>query len=176
MPIMRRHPGGWIIADSAHVSGDVRIGQKVSIWFNASIRGDVAPITIGRGTNIQDSVVVHCDAGVPNEIGENVTIGHAAVVHGCRVGNGSLIGMSATLLGGSEIGEKCLVAAGAVVPPGMKVPDGTLVAGVPAKIMRQVKEKDLNYLRKLPPHYVHLANQHADGLFEPGGRPLEELT
>ncbi|MEM1013652.1 MAG: gamma carbonic anhydrase family protein [Planctomycetota bacterium] len=175
-PTMQRHPGGWTVATNAHVSGDVKIGENVSIWFGVSVRGDVAAVTIGPGTNVQDNAVIHCDAGVPNDIGRDVTIGHSAVVHGRRVGDGSLIGMGATLLGGSEIGERCLVAAGAVVPPNMKVPDGTLVAGVPAKAIREVSDRDLEYMRKLPPHYVRLAGEHADGRYEPGGRPLEEST
>ncbi len=174
MPQMTRNPGGWSVASNAHVSGDVAIGQDVSIWFGVSIRGDVAPVTIGRGTNVQDNAVIHCDAGVPNDIGRDVTIGHGAIVHGRRVGDGSLIGMGATLLGGSEIGERCLVAAGAVVPPNMKVPDGTLVAGVPARVIREVTEKDVAYLQKLPPHYVQMAAEHVDGAYLPGGRALEE--
>jgi carbonic anhydrase/acetyltransferase-like protein (isoleucine patch superfamily) len=174
MPTMRRDGRGWFVATNAHVSGDVAIGRDVSLWFGVSVRGDVAAVTIGRGTNVQDNAVIHCDAGVPNEIGEHVTIGHGAVVHGRRVGDGSLVGMGATLLGGSEIGRRCLVAAGAVVPPGMVVPDETLVAGVPAKVVRPVREKDLAYMAKLPPHYVRLAGEHVDGRYATGGRPLEE--
>ncbi len=171
---MTRHSGGWFVASTAHVSGDVRIGRDVSLWFGVSIRGDVAAVTIGVGTNVQDNAVIHCDAGVANDIGTGVTIGHAAIVHGRRVGDGSLIGMGATLLGGSEIGRECLVAAGAVVPPNMIVPERTLVAGVPAKVVREVTARDLAYLQKLPPHYERLAAEHVEGKHCAGGRPLED--
>ena len=162
MGTMRRRPGGWFQAGTATVTGDVTVGPESSVWFGAAIRGDVAPVTIGARTNIQDNAVVHCDLGVPNDLGEDVTIGHAAVVHGRRVGRGSLIGMNATLLGRSEIGEEAIVAAGAVVPPGMVVPDRAVVAGVPAKVVREVNKKDLEYLRRLPPQYAATAAKYAD--------------
>ncbi len=169
-----RHAGGWFLAPTAIVTGDVRIGRDVSFWYGTVVRGDVAPITIGEGTNVQDNAIMHCDAGIPNVIGSHVTIGHAALVHGASVGDGSLIGMSATLLGQSEIGVECLVAAGAVVPPRMKVPDRTLVAGVPARMVRELTDDDLAYLRRLPPHYVRLANRSVDDPFPFGGRALRE--
>ena len=173
---MSEREGGWFIADTARVLGDVRVGRGVSFWFGSVARGDVAPITVGDGTNVQDNAVIHCDAGVPNEIGEHVTIGHAAVVHGASVGDWSLIGMSATLLGKSAIGRECLVAAGAVVPPGMNVPNRTLVAGVPARIVRELNDADLAYLRRLPPHYTQLAARYAAGDV-PGNapRPLDSV-
>jgi carbonic anhydrase/acetyltransferase-like protein (isoleucine patch superfamily) len=174
MPGFRHHPGGWYLAPTAVVTADVRLGRDASVWYGAVVRGDVAPVTIGPGTNVQDNAVIHCDAGVPNDIGAAVTIGHGAVVHGRRVGEGSLVGMGAVLLGGSEIGEECLVAAGAVVPPRMVVPARTLVAGVPARVVRPVSEADLAYLRRLPPHYVRLAARYAAGEFPEGGRALEE--
>lgn len=170
---MLADPRGWYVASTAVVCGDVRIGRDVSFWFGSVVRGDVAPITVGPGTNVQDNAVIHCDKGIPNVIGRNVTIGHAAVVHGAEVGDGSLIGMAATLLGQSVIGRECLVAAGAVVPPRMVVPDRTLVAGVPARIVREVSETDLAYLRRLPPHYVKLARQYAENGPESQPRPLE---
>ncbi len=173
---MQEYHGGYFLADSASVIGDVRLGRDASVWFAATVRGDVAPVTIGRETNVQDGAIVHCDKGIPNDIGHGVTIGHAALVHGRRVGDGALIGMGATLLGESEIGEEALVAAGAVVPPRMIVPPRTVVAGVPAKVVREVSEKDLAYLRRLPPQYARMARQYADGEWDLmiGGRPLEE--
>ena len=169
-----RHPGGWFLAPTAIVTGEVYIGRDVSFWYGTVVRGDVAPITIGGGTNVQDNATIHCDSGIPNHVGQRVTIGHAAVVHGARVGDGSLIGMSATLLMESEIGVECLVAAGAVVPPRMRVPDRTLVAGVPAKVIRDVTDRDLAYMRHLPPHYVRMATRSADDPWPFGGLPLEE--
>ena len=122
------------LADTARVMGEVVLGEGVNVWPAAAIRGDVALITIGAGTNIQDNATVHCDSGKPNTIGEHVTIGHNAVVHGVSVGDGSLIGMHATVLGGTVIGKRCLVAAGALVPPGLEVPDDHVVMGVPGKV------------------------------------------
>ena len=145
------------------------IGELCSFWFNAVVRGDVAPIRIGQRTNVQDGAVIHCDTGVANEIGEEVVIGHGAIVHGMFVGEGSLIGMGATLLGRTKIGRGCLVAAGAVVPPGLEVPDGMMVMGVPGKIVRPVREKEREYMRWLVPHYIELAEKYARGEVEEVG-------
>ncbi len=157
-----REVDGYRIADTARVIGDVRIGEDVSVWYGAVIRGDVAPVVIGSGTNVQDNAVVHCDHRYANVIGENVTIGHGAIVHGEWVGDGSLIGMGAVVLGRTKIGRGCLIAAGAVVPPGLEVPDGMVVVGVPGKVVREVGEGDVGYLEKLPPHYVRLARRHVE--------------
>lgn len=140
--------------------GDVTIGEHASFWFNAVVRGDVAPVIIGRRVNVQDGCVIHCDTGISNTIEDDVTIGHRAVVHGTFVGRGSLIGIGAILLGRSRIGSECLVAAGAVVPPGLEVPDRMVVMGVPGRIVRPVKEQELEYMRWLTPHYVELAEKH----------------
>ncbi len=152
---------GTYIADTARVIGDVRIGADASVWYGASIRGDVAPIVIGSRTNIQDNAVVHCDHRYANIIGEDVTIGHGAVVHGELVDDRTLIGMRAVVMGHTKIGRDCLIAAGAVVPPGLVVPDGMVVMGVPGRIVREVSDADRAYLAKLPPHYVGLAKRHA---------------
>jgi carbonic anhydrase/acetyltransferase-like protein (isoleucine patch superfamily) len=157
-------PSGYFKARSSVVTGDTTIGAESSLWFNAVLRGDVAPITIGRRVNVQDNAVVHCDSGVPNVIEDDVTIGHAAVVHGAFVGRGSLIGMSATVLGRTRIGSECLIAAGAVVPPGLEVPDRMVVMGVPGKIVRPVKDEELKYMRWLAAHYVEQARRHVDGI------------
>ena len=148
------------LADTARVTGEVVLGEGVSVWPSAVIRGDVAAITIGQGTNIQDNATVHCDSGHPNVIGQQVTIGHNAVVHGRAIGDGSLIGMHATVLGGTVIGKRCLIAAGALVPPGLTVPDDHVVMGVPAKVVRETNEKEKAYLGWLAKHYVQLAKRY----------------
>jgi carbonic anhydrase/acetyltransferase-like protein (isoleucine patch superfamily) len=160
MPLFTRTPGNYFVAKSATIVGDVTIGELASFWFNAVVRGDVAPVTIGRRVNVQDGVVIHCDTGVPNVIDDDVTIGHGAIVHGTFVGQGSLIGMGSTLLSRTRIGRECLIAAGAVVPPGLEVPDRMLVVGVPGKVTRPVNDKDLQYMRWLTAHYVELAERY----------------
>lgn len=154
---------GAYLADTARVVGEVELGQGVTLWYGVSIRGDVAKITIGEGTNVQDNAVVHCDAGFPNVIGSHTSIGHGALVHGERVGNGCLIGMGAILLGRTKIGNGCMIAAGAVVPPGMEVPDGMVVIGVPGKIVRPVTEQEKEYLRAIPPRYIEMGRLHSLG-------------
>jgi len=166
MELMISTPGKWIAAWNCTVTGDVIIAQQASLWFGAVVRGDVARITIGARTNVQDNAVVHCDTNVPNEIGNAVTIGHSAIVHGRSVGDGSLIGMHATLLSRTVVGKECLIAAGAVVPPDMVVPDRMLVMGVPGKIVRPVKPEELEYMRWLTGHYVEVAGGYLAGKFK----------
>ncbi len=160
---------GAHLAYNATVTGDVQLGADSSVWFGAVVRGDVAPVTIGQRVNIQDGAVVHCDTGFANTIEDDVSIGHRAVVHGERVGRGTLIGMGAVVLGHTEVGAECLIAAGAVVTPGMKIPDRSLVIGVPARILRGVNEKEHEYLRWLSRRYVELVNKYHRGEF--GGPP-----
>jgi carbonic anhydrase/acetyltransferase-like protein (isoleucine patch superfamily) len=162
-PLFRLTPAGYFKSRTSLVTGQVTIGPDSSLWFNAVLRGDVAPITLGRRVNVQDNAVVHCDSGVPNVIEDDVTIGHSAVVHGAFVGRGSLIGMSATVLGRTKIGQECLIAAGAVVSPGLEVPDRMVVMGVPGKIARPVKPEELDYMRWLTTHYVEQARRHITG-------------
>jgi carbonic anhydrase/acetyltransferase-like protein (isoleucine patch superfamily) len=162
-PLISETAAGYFLARSATLTGDLSIGELSSFWFNAVVRGDVAPITIGRRVNIQDNAVVHCDSGVPNIIEDDVTVGHGAIVHGEFVGAGSLIGMGATLLSRTRIGRECLVAAGATVPPRLVVPDRMCVMGVPGKIVREVKPKELEYMQWLARHYVELAQKHVRG-------------
>lgn len=168
MDYFTKTPAGAYIAYNATVTADVTLGADSSVWFGAVIRGDVAPVTIGDRVNVQDGAVIHSDTGIPNVIEDDVTIGHRAVVHGQRVRRGTLIGMGAVLLGHTDIGEECLVAAGAVVTPGMKVPDRSLVAGVPARIIRPVSEKDHEYLKWLSRLYVELVGKYMAGEF---GKP-----
>ena len=148
------------IADTARVLGDVQLGPRVSIWYGAVVRGDVGTITIGAGTNVQDNAVIHCDFGRPNTIGENVTIAHGALVHGIVVGDETLIGIGAVVLGEVTIGTGCLIAAGALVPPGMNVPDGMLVMGVPGKIVRPTTDHERQQIRASAEQYIALARQH----------------
>jgi carbonic anhydrase/acetyltransferase-like protein (isoleucine patch superfamily) len=162
-PLFTQSSGGYFVACTAILTGELHVGESTSFWFGAVVRGDVAPITIGQRVNIQDNAVVHCDSGVPNVIEDDVTVGHGAIVHGEFVGTGSLIGMGATLLSRTRIGRQCLIAAGATVPPGLVVPDRMCVMGVPGKIVRAVKEKELEYMRWLAPHYVELAKKHVRG-------------
>ncbi len=166
MPLFHQTAGGYFVSHNATLTGEIAIGEGASFWFNAVVRGDVAPITIGKRTNVQDGACVHCDSGEPNVIEDDVVIGHGAVVHGSRVGAGSLIGMGATVLGKSVIGKQCLIAAGAVVSPGMIVPDGSVVMGVPGKIVRPVRENDLKYMQWLAGHYVELAKKYVRGEFQ----------
>lgn len=130
------------VADGARIVGDVRLGRRASVWYNAVLRADSASISVGADSNVQDNVSVHVDSGHGVQIGENVSIGHNAVVHGCTIGDGSLIGMGAVVLSGAVIGRGCLVAGGAVVLGGTEVPDGSLVAGVPGKVRRALSDEE----------------------------------
>ena len=129
--------GAWI-ADSAQVMGQVELGEDVSIWFGSVLRGDTEMIRIGRGSNIQDGSVLHADIGRPLEIGENVTVGHKVMLHGCNIGDGSLIGIGAIVLNGAKIGRGCIVGAGALVTEGKEFPDGSMILGSPAKVVREL--------------------------------------
>lgn len=130
--------GDYWIAPDANVIGDVQVSSMVSIWFGATLRGDTEPLIIGKGSNIQENSVLHADPGCPVVIGENCTIGHKAMIHGCKIGDGSLIGMGATILNGARIGKNCIVGAGAVVTEGKEIPDGSLVVGIPAQVVREL--------------------------------------
>ncbi len=147
------------IAAGARVVGDVTIAEGASVWYNAVVRGDSASITLGAGSNLQDNVSVHVDAASPVVIGENVSVGHNAVVHGCTIGDGSLIGMGSVVLSGAVIGAGCLVAGGAVVLEGSVIPDGSLVAGVPAKVRRSLTDDErAGILRNAQVYRLHSAN------------------
>jgi carbonic anhydrase/acetyltransferase-like protein (isoleucine patch superfamily) len=135
------------VASGARVVGAVSLGAEASVWYNAVLRADSAPIVVGAGSNLQDNVSVHVDRAHPVRIGENVSVGHNAVVHGCEIGDGSLIGMGSVILSGAVIGAGCLVAGGAVVLEGTVIPDGSLVAGVPAKVRRELMDEEKARLR-----------------------------
>jgi carbonic anhydrase/acetyltransferase-like protein (isoleucine patch superfamily) len=133
------HPDAWI-APGAHVMGKVRIAAGASVWFGAVIRGDNEWITIGADTNVQENAVLHTDWGYPLTIGANCTVGHKAMLHGCAIADGSLIGMAATVLNGARIGAGCLIGAAALVTEGKDIPDGSLVMGAPAKVIRSLDD------------------------------------
>ena len=158
---MQRVDQHWQATDAV-ICGDVTIGDKCSFWFQTVVRGDVAPIRIGNRVNIQEQCVLHCDSGMPLVIEDDVTIGHGAIVHGSRVGRGSLIGMNSVVLGECDVGVECVVAAGAVLSPGTVVPDGHVAMGVPAKVVRKVKDSELAFMRANCAHYVELAREHAE--------------
>ena len=158
--LMRRVDGGGLIASTAVVTGDVTIGKDASVWFGVTIRGDDAPIRIGDRTNIQDGAVVHCDTGFPQEIGEDCTIGHGAIVHGVKIGNRVLIGMGSIILGGAKIGDNCVIAAGALVKENADIPAGTLVAGVPARHVREINERERAFMAHSVPHYIESAESY----------------
>ena len=153
----------WV-ADSAQVVGNVRLGPDSSIWFGVVARGDTDTISIGRGTNIQDNSVLHADPGMPLVIGDNVSVGHQVMLHGCTVGDGSLIGIGAVVLNGARIGENCLVGAGALVTEGKEFPDGTMILGSPAKAVRQLSPEQIAGLKKIASHYVDNARRYKAGL------------
>lgn len=145
--------GDFWIAPDAQVVGNIRINSGVSIWFGAALRGDNEPITVGQGTNLQEHVVVHTDPGFPCEIGKNCTIGHKAMLHGCTIGQNTLVGMGATILNGAVIGSNCLIGAGALVPEGKEIPNGSLVIGMPGKVMRSLTDVQIEGLRASAKHY-----------------------
>lgn len=150
------------IAPGARVIGDVTLAEDVSIWFNAVLRGDYEKIQIGKGSNIQDGTVVHADPDYPAVVGENVTIGHNVILHGCEVKDGALIGMGATVLNGAVIGEGALIAAGCLVPEGKIIKPGTLVAGVPAKEIRTLTEEQMNMLAKGAEGYINKSKEYIE--------------
>lgn len=148
-----RHPDTFV-APNAMVVGSVTLHQGVSIWFNATVRGDCEQITIGANTNVQDGAVLHADPGQPLIIERDVTIGHNATVHGCHLGECSLIGIGAVVLNGAQVGKYCLVGSNALVTEGMVIPEGSLVVGSPAKVKRQLSEEEKDGLRRGAEHYA----------------------
>lgn len=154
----------WI-APTATVRGKVTLGEHVSVWYGAVIRGDEAEVRVGNGSNIQDTAVLHVSSGFPCIVGDNVTVGHGAIVHGCTVEDGALIGMRATVLDGAVIGAGAMVGAGPVVPPGMVVPPHTLVMGIPAKVMGELNERQRAMTLLAPAHYVERKEEYRDGTY-----------
>ncbi len=153
----------WV-ADSAQVMGNVELGEQSSVWFGTVIRGDTEIIRIGVRSNIQDASVLHADIGKPLTIGQDVTVGHKVMLHGCTIGDGSLIGIGAVVLNGAKIGKGCLVGAGSLVTEGKEFPDGSMIMGSPAKVVRQLSQEQVTGLRLGAQGYVGNAKRFRDGL------------
>jgi carbonic anhydrase/acetyltransferase-like protein (isoleucine patch superfamily) len=153
------------IAPNASVMGDVTFGKGVSVWYGAVIRADVEKIIIGDNTNIQDTAVLHADPGDPTIIGDSVTVGHGAIVHGAVVGDGTLIGMRATVLNKAKIGKGCIIGAHALVTEKMEIPDYSLAVGAPAKVIRQLTPEQAEKMKLGAQHYVDMAERHDSGEF-----------
>jgi len=157
----------WV-ADSAQVMGNVVLGEDASVWFGTVIRGDTESITVGAGSNVQDASVLHADIGKPLVIGERVTVGHQVMLHGCTIGDESLIGIGAIVLNGAKIGRNCLVGAGALVTEGKEFPDGSMIIGSPAKAVRQLSPEQIEGLRQSAQHYIDNARRFQTGLHKIG--------
>ncbi|ACT58345.1 gamma carbonic anhydrase family protein [Hirschia baltica] len=155
--------GVWV-ADTAQVIGDVHLKANSNVWFNAVIRGDVESIVIGENSNIQDGSVLHADAGSPLNIGKNVTVGHMVMLHGCDIGENSLIGIGATILNNARIGKNCIIGAHALIPEGKVIPDNSLVMGAPGKVVKEVTPEMVQGLKASAAHYVENSQRFAKGL------------
>jgi carbonic anhydrase/acetyltransferase-like protein (isoleucine patch superfamily) len=153
----------WV-ADNAQVMGDVEVGEGASVWFGVTVRGDTDTITIGAGSNVQDGSVLHADEGMPLRIGANVTVGHQVMLHGCTIGDESLIGIGAIVLNGAKVGKHCLVGAGSLVTEGKEFPDGSMIIGSPAKVVRQLTPEQMEGLRRSAEHYQQNAERFRRGL------------
>ncbi len=153
----------WV-ADNAQVIGNVVLAENSSVWFGAVLRGDTETITVGEGSNIQDGSVMHADHGFPMTVGKNVTVGHQVVLHGCTIGDESLIGIGATVLNGAKIGRNCLVGAGSLVTEGKEFPDGSMILGSPAKVVKTLTPEQIEGLRRSAGHYIENAARYRQGL------------
>jgi carbonic anhydrase/acetyltransferase-like protein (isoleucine patch superfamily) len=155
--------GAWV-ADSAQVMGAVSLGVNASVWFVTVIRGDTETIHIGEGSNIQDCSVLHADVGKPLTVGKHVTVGHQVMLHGCTIGDETLIGIGAVVLNGAKIGKNCLVGAGSLVTEGKEFPDGSMIMGSPAKVVRELTPEQIQGLRMSAKHYIENAHRFQSGL------------
>jgi carbonic anhydrase/acetyltransferase-like protein (isoleucine patch superfamily) len=155
--------GAWV-ADSAEVIGQVEMAENASVWYGCVVRGDTEKIRIGRNTNVQDLSVLHADAGVPLTIGDNVTVGHQVMLHGCTIGDNSLVGIQSVILNGAKIGRNCIVGAGSLVTENKEFPDNSLIVGSPAKVVRTLDAATEQHLRQSAEHYVENARRHGKGL------------
>ena len=157
-------PEDYWIAPGAHVIGKVTLKKNASVWFNAVLRGDNDPIVIGENSNVQDGSILHTERGEPLTVGDGVTIGHSVVLHGCTIGDGSLIGIGAVVLNGARVGRNCLIGAGALVAENKVIPDNSLVVGMPGKVVRELTEAELAGLKKSAASYVANWKRYAAGL------------
>jgi carbonic anhydrase/acetyltransferase-like protein (isoleucine patch superfamily) len=159
------HPDSWV-APNATLIGKVRLQAGASVWFGAVLRGDNELIDIGENSNVQDGTVMHTDTGIPLTIGKNVTIGHNVMLHGCSVGDCSLIGINAVILNGAKIGKYCIIGANSLIAEGKEIPDGSLVMGSPGKVVRELTDAQKQMLEASAAHYVHNAQRYARDLME----------
>ena len=157
------HASAWV-AENATLAGQITLQKDVSIWFNAVLRAEHAPITVGEGSNIQDGSVCHVDPGMPLTIGRSVTVGHKVMLHGCTIGDESLIGINAVILNGAKIGRHCLIGANSLIPEGKEIPDGSLVMGSPGKIVRTLSEAQMEGLKASAMHYVENGRRYKASL------------
>lgn len=156
--------GDYWVADNAVVLGSVLLKQDASVWFNAVLRGDNELITVGEGSNIQDGSVLHTDPGCPLLIGDNVTVGHKAMLHGCEIGDNSLVGINAVILNRAKIGRNCIIGANALITEGKQIPDNSMVLGAPGKVVRELSEEEIQGLAMSARHYVENARRFRQGL------------
>lgn len=156
---VRAHPDSWV-ADSARVMGTVILHAGASVWFNAVLRGDNDPIVVGENSNVQDGAVLHTDPGVPLVIGRGVTVGHKVMLHGCTVASDTLIGIGSIILNGARIGSRCIVGANSLVTEGKEFPDGVLVLGAPAKVVRELTAEEMALIDHSAEHYVENAKRY----------------
>ncbi|MFY9509575.1 MAG: gamma carbonic anhydrase family protein [Rubrivivax sp.] len=161
--VPRIHTSAWV-AENAAVIGRVELQEGASVWYGCTLRGDNDWMVVGRNSNIQDGSVLHTDAGVPLRIGEHVTVGHQVMLHGCTIGDFSLIGIQSVLLNGCKIGRHCIVGAGSVVTEGKEFPDGSLILGSPAKVVRPLTPEQIERLQLSAKHYVANAQRHREQL------------
>lgn len=157
------HESAWV-ADSAQVIGAVTLESDASVWFGAVLRGDTETLRIGKGSNVQDGSVLHADVGQPLTVGESVTVGHQVMLHGCAIGDGSLIGIQAVVLNGARIGRYCLVGAGSLVTEGKEFPDGSMIMGSPARVVRQLTPEQIEGLKRSAASYMENARRFRLGL------------
>ena len=156
--------GDFFVAENASVIGNVTLKANTSVWFSAVIRGDIEPIIIGEGSNVQDCAVLHTDAGYPLTVGEKCTIGHQAMLHGCTIDDNSLIGINAVILNGARIGKNCIVGASALITEGKEIPDGSLVVGSPGKVVRQLSQEQIQTITDNANRYVNNLKRYKAGL------------
>lgn len=156
-------PSAWV-AENAQVMGSVTLAADSSVWFGVTIRGDTETITVGEGSNVQDGSVLHADVGFPLTIGRHVTVGHQVMLHGCTIGDESLIGIGAVVLNGAKIGKHCLVGAGALVTEGKEFPDGSMIIGSPARAIKTLTPEQIAGLRRSAEHYIDNARRYRQGL------------
>jgi len=157
------------VTETAVVIGKVELHANSSVWFGATLRGDNEPIVIGKGSNVQEGAVLHTDPGSPLHVGENVTVGHQAMLHGCTIGTGSLIGIQAIVLNGARVGSHCLIGAGALIAEGKEIPDGSLVMGSPGRVVRSLSDSDRENMLRIARNYSERAAHYRAGL-----SPLEQ--